>query len=358
MSIKTKTTGTDIITGQKTEQGIVNKNHITSKNIPGAIVYTASLFDTIVEVHPFINPLFGNAMNQDVSFTGVPEVIFDGSLFGWTGTINSGAWSLSDAGKVTITAANDLDNVTWLSYDETIDMSNFTAITGKVDLDIYNGNVNTILLQFSLGGVLQGNSVDLNQFMNTGDFTEQGFVIPKSTFGIDMLIIDELTITITRASGARPTIKFDDFQIEENGEPLIFNSTLDSDEVFCVDEIFLTAVNDTSANLAYDEFIGLAALTNGLIFSRARNGVVRFSVTIKQLSDFLGGGAIVVNKESDGTNTLVSLKITFPTPLLLNGGTGDFLRFTVNDDLSGLILFNAIARGHERVDPTRKINII
>ena len=357
MSPKVTISGADAADGEKYEQSVISKNHITERNIPGAVVYTVPMFDTIVEVHPFLNPSFGNAMNQNVAFSGDPEVIFDGSLNGWTGTANIGAWSLSDSGKVTITGADNLDNAIWLSYAQTIDMNNFTAITGKVDLDVYDESVNAILLQFSLGGVDQGNSVDLNTFINTGDFTEQNFVIQKASFGIEALVVDELTITITRTGGAKPTIKFDDFQIEEIGDPLDFISTLDSDEVFCVNEIFLTIVNNTSANLAYDEFIGLPALTNGLVFSRARNGVVRFSVTVKQLSDFLGGGAVIVNKESDGTNTIVSMRIQFPIPLLLNGSTSDFLKFTVNDDLSSLLLFNATARGHERVDPTKNADV-
>jgi hypothetical protein len=37
--------------------------------------------------------------------------------------------------------------------------------------------------------------------------------------------------------------------------------------------------------------------------------------------------------------------IEFPEPIILNGTNDDFLSYTINDNLSGLLQFTAAARG-------------
>ena len=86
-------------------------------------------------------------------------------------------------------------------------------------------------------------------------------------------------------------------------------------------------------------------LTNGILFQRIQNGKILFSVTLRQLGDFLATGSNIVNHISDGTNTFITLLIEFPEPIILDGSTFDELRFTINDDLSSLIRFTAAARG-------------
>ena len=332
----------------------------TGKHV-GLVTLSHPLLEFDPEFHPFLNDTFGTAMNQNVTFSGTPELIFDGGSGGseWTATAIAGVWNFADSGKVTITAANSLDNAIW-DDSGTIDMSGRTAITGKVDLDTYNSVNNSIILQFGLAGVDVGNSVDLNDFIDTGDFAEQSFAIPKVDFGLDAQTVDDMDITIIRLAGTKPTIKFDDFQIEETGTPAVFKATTPGGTRFHVTEIRIVIAdnitgittvagateNATVPNLAYDDFMGITSpLTNGVVFARVQNSELVFSINIKQLGDFLSTGSDIVNHVSDGTNTFITLLIKFPKPIILDGDKDDFLSFTVNDNLSGLLQFTAATRG-------------
>jgi hypothetical protein len=86
-------------------------------------------------------------------------------------------------------------------------------------------------------------------------------------------------------------------------------------------------------------------LTNGVVFNRVQKGKTLFSVTIRQLGDFLSVGSNIINHISDGTNTFITMLVEFPEPIVLEGGPDDFLSFTVSDNLSGLLQFTASTTG-------------
>jgi len=329
----------------------------------GLLTLTNRFFEFDPEFHPFLNDNFGTAMNQNAAFSGTPEIIHNGgSSVEWDAAAIQGVWNFADSAKITITGADNNDEAVFSEEGATtIDMSGFTALTGKVDLDVYNSVNNSIIVQFDLAGVLVGNSVDLNDFIDTGDFTEQNFVIPKADLGLTTQLLDGMSLLITRTGGTKPTIKFDDIQFEQTGNPIVFTASTPRGTIFCVtelrialaDNIASTVANGTMEGLAYDDFMGITSpLSNGVLFARTKKGEVVFNVSIKQLGDFLSTGSNLVNHISDGTNTFITLLIEFPEPIVLDGDNLDKLTFTINDDLSGLLQFTAAARGAIRSDPT------
>lgn len=337
----------------------------------GVVALTERFFDFDPEFHPFLNDTFGTAMNQNVTFSGTPEIIHNGgSSTEWTGSTIQGTWNFADLGKVTITSANNNDEASFAEETPTtIDMSGFTALTGKVDLDVYSSINNSMIIQFDNAGTDVGNSIDLNDFIDTGDFTEQNFVIPKADLGLTTQLLDGMTIIITRLAGTKPTIKFDDIQFEQTGNPAIFTASTPLGTIFKVTELRIAIADNitgittvagatetaTVPNLSFDDFMGITSpLTNGIIFKRVAKGKTLFSVTIKQIGDFLSTGSNLINHISDGTNTFITLLIEFPEPIVLDGSTEDALTFTINDDLSGLLQFTAAARGSIQLDPTVK----
>ncbi len=339
------------------------------KTFTGTHVGLATLTHPFIQTEPstvfFTNSAFGISMNQNVTFSGSPELIFDGTDSGaWTSTAGLGTWNFADSGKVTITLALNLDSALW-EDSETIDMSGRTAITGKVDLDAYIPANNSMNVQFGFDGGLLGNSVDLNDYIDTGDFTEQGFVIPTSDLGITFLIVDEMTITMIRSGGARPTVKFDDFQIEEIGEPALFSVNLNRADKFHIEELVFTYVdnitslttvnvdgseNATSPFLSYNKILGLSALTNGFVITRVKDGVTLFSATIRTLGAHISAGALPDTPLSDGTNTIVVLRAKFRRDLILTGRPDDTLTIQINDNMSDLLQFTASARGSLEVN--------
>ena len=325
-----------------------------SKHV-GQLVLTEPFVQLNPEVHPFLNSSFGVAMNQNIAFGGTPEIINNGDTSDeWIGTILAGNWDFADAGKTSITTANNNDAATFSSTYE-IDMTGFTSITGKVNLTVYNPVNNTIVMIFDLAGVPTGNSINLNDFINPGlTGTEQNFVIPKADFGLDNgEIVDGFTITLTRTGGARPTMTFDDIQIEETGTPAVFKADTPEGTIFHITELRISIADNITGTqsdgvvpaLSYDQLLGLSSLTNGIVFQRVQKGIVNFSVILKQLSDFLKGGSNIANIISDGSNTYMVLQVDFPEPIVLVGGTDSFLSFTISDNLSDLLVLEAVARG-------------
>ena len=326
----------------------------------GLLVLTRPFMNFNPELHPFLNDTFGAAMNQNVAFGGTPEIIHNGGTSTeWTGTAIAGTWNFADSGKTTITSANNNDEASFAEESPTtIDMSGFTALTGKVDLDIYNPTNNSIILAFDIAGVNVGNSVDLNDYIDTGNFAEQNFVIPKADLGLTTQLLDGMTITMTRLGGTKPTVKFDDIQFEQTGTPAVFQATTPEGTRYHINKFrfvmadaldaFVTVAgateNATLPALSYDKLLGVSALSNGIVFQRVQDGEVLYSVVLKQLSDFLSFSTIT-NAISDGTNTFISMEMDFFEPIVLGGGAGNFLSLTISDDLSGLLQFTAVARG-------------
>ena len=365
--IKTRIVGRDLTTGASIEQDILAKNTITQKHIAGAVVFNESLFDLDPTIKPFLNNTFGTAMNQDVSFGGTPELIFDGGSGGteWVGSGGS-QWNFADAGKVSLT--NGTDNSEALFSDVgTIDTSGYAALNGKVDLDNYSPISQDVFFQFQFNGTPLGVPLSMNNYIDTGNFLEQSFVIPLTDFDLAGAIVNEFTMTVERSGGTRPDISFDDFTIQQTGTPLVFDVRVPEFEVYLVNQINFLFVDDissvvtvsgstenaTARGLSYDKLLGLTKLTNGIIFKRTQNGKEVINLTLKDLSDFLSF-SIIVDHISDGTNTLLTLSVKLDSPILLDGKSLDKLSLTINDDLSGLTKLTALSRGSLRSDPTNK----
>ena len=217
----------------------------------------------------------------------------------WTGAAISGVWNFADAGKVTITSANNNDAATFSEQTaSTIDVTGFVALTGKVDLDAFNPANHSIQINFDLAGVAVGDTLNVDDYIDTGDFTEQSFAIPLSDFAFGGDDVDGFTIRITRSGGSKPTMKFDDIQLENTGGSFEFRITKNPGYDFWGRQIrfmfaddFSTTLADASAiNLSFDKFINLTALTNGMTFRWVQDNEVMFSTTIRQNSDFFRFG--------------------------------------------------------------------
>jgi hypothetical protein len=307
----------------------------------------------------FINDTHGIDMAQNVSFGGTPEIIHNGGTSTeWTGSAVAGTWNFADAGKISITSANDLDEATFAEESPTtIDTSGYTALTGEVNLTTYNQANNGMTIRFDNAGTQVGVDVDLESYVDASLIgSAQTFAIPLSAFFFASDDVDGFSIIMTRLGGAKPTVVFDDIQLEETGDPLEFKITKDTSYDYYADQIkFLIADNVTSVvtngtvpGLSYNTILGVSALANGITFKRVIDGQVDFSTPLRQLSDFLRFGN-VTNPISDGTNTYINIEVNFQSPVIISGNPDDnYISLTIADDLSGLLLFNAIIRGSDK----------
>lgn len=280
----------------------------------------------------------------------------------WVGTAVQGAWNFADSGKITLTSGNNSDEA---SFDAnalaSYNMGNFTALTGKIDLDTYSDINTNIIISFDLNSIPVGNSVTLDDFIDTGSFLEQSFVIPKASLGLTTQEVNGFTVSIVRLGGAKPTFKLDDIQLESSGTPLIFNLNVQNANRFHIQEIVFTYVdnitslttvsgatqNATDPFFSYNKILGLNALTNGFVITRTKAGKTLFSSTIRTLGQHISAGAKADTPLSDGANTIVVLRAIFSGEhdLVLTGNVTDTLTIQINDDMSGLVQFTVAARG-------------
>lgn len=327
----------------------------------GPAVFTDPLRNFRYFIRPLLNDTFGEQMAQNVSFSGTPEGIHNGGdNTYWTGATVAGSWDFADttdpasgSAHVSITSANNLNEATFADATET-DMSNYVAVTGKIQLVTYNVTNNNIVLQFKNNGVFVGNSISLEDYIDTATLgSYQSFAIPKADMGVSITTVDQLSILIERSGGTRPTIYFDDMQIEETGEQIAFslepdNGTrihLEETRLAFVDNIPLTLADGTVVGLSYDKIMGVAQLTNGIGIRTQVGGETFFSASTRSIGDMLKGGGSLDSPVSDGTNSCVTVSIKFAEPIVLDSTDGDKVIFTISDDLSGLISFTTLAIG-------------
>lgn len=261
----------------------------------------------------------------------------------WVGVAVQGAWNFADSGKITLTAGNQGDEASIDGNTLAIkDWDNFTAFTGKIDLDIYSPLGNNIEINFDLDGVIVGNSILLNDFIDIGNFAEQSFAIPKAEFGLSGQTVNGLTVSVVRTSGSKPTFKLDDLQMEASGNPLSFVYQPVSGLVTRLIAIQAIIVDDvTEANAKdYNSLLGVSALTNGITVSAQSEGKTVFSGTFRRLFDFLQTPNTTFTVGGDATNSWITLNTRFnDNQVILDGNKIDNITYTINDDLSNLLEF-------------------
>lgn len=334
-------------------KGTNKKAHLHQENgHVGVIAFTDDLRKFSSKITPLVNVTFGTALNQDGSTGGTPEKIHNGGTSTeWGATAVAGTWNFADAGKTSLTSGSNLDEALFEdSGGGTVDMSSYSAVSGKIQLDTYNPANESIIFSMGLAGTPAGNTVNLNDYIDTGLIgSEQSFLIPKADLGLGTDTIDELTITLNKAGGPKPTFRFDDLQIEETGGGIEYCGEPDADTKFYVTQIIFS-IADTGTGgtaFAYNQIGAIAALTNGVNLAIFEEGEVAFSITARQNSDLIGAGAALSTTMDDGTDTYYTLVVDLTTPRVLDSRESDKIVATVNDDLSGLLLFNIFIRGKE-----------
>jgi hypothetical protein len=117
----------------------------------------------------------------------------------------------------------------------------------------------------------------------------------------------------------------------------------------------LTVLLEDNAALVGDAFAG-ATMTNGIRI-QVLNGDdvatlnVDAGLAIKRIADFLQLGFVQSGDSTQlaaGTNKFAAYKLTFASPVVLNGSTPTRLNVKIQDNLSGAVLLKVLAEGISR----------
>lgn len=279
----------------------------------------------------------------------------------WVGAATTGTWDFATGNVITQAAANNNDqaDITANAADQSL-ASDFTALTGAINLNTYTEVNHNIQIQMTLSGVAVGSSILLNDFIDTGDFGAQQFSIPIGDLVATDQLMNGIRIIVLRTGGAKPAFTLDDVRLEFSGTPLVFEVALNKEERFHISELVFTYADallsektglldatETFTNnfLSYDAILGVSALTNGFVINRTKKGKTLFSANIKTLGGHISAGATIGELITDNANTFLTLRVIFPDPLILTGEIDDTLTITINDKMDGLLQFTAAARG-------------
>ncbi len=346
---------------------------ITEKEKRALVVATRSLKTFENETRFFTNGLQGIDMNIDASFGGTPVKILDGedptSL--WTASAIAGSWDFvstaqSKSGSGSVDATSTINNsVAQFAKGSSQSLAGHVGISGWIYITEWptTGTKQVLLFGWDTGTIsIVGISVDLADYVNVGTLNVwQKFSIPLSDLSLVGTTIDAIRIqTISTGGGQAPNYFLDDVQIEETGGSIIY--TIEPDlgtwlHIECIHlimaDLFASEVlNGTVPGIPYDAFLGVSALSNGIIYQRLSGKDIRFSFGFKQLSDILQlPGSEIKSQGSDGTNTWLALDSQPTEPLILKSENGDLLRIIISDNLSGLLLLRISAGGKSEQRP-------
>ena len=235
-------------------------------------------------------------------------------------------------------------------------MSSYVSITGKINYTTYNSVRNTTQLTMGLAGVVVGNTVNIDNYVDATIIgTQQSFAIPKADLGISSQTVDEMTLNIIRAGGPPPTVTFDDIQIENTGGTNTWAVEPNDQKiihvygVYCniVDAYVTTLASNSIQSLEFDKILALTALSTGINFQKIVNGVTKDVVIFKQLSDFISAGFNITTSIADANDAMIHLEQRFPIPFILDSRTLDKFVMNISEDLSGLTILNFSIFGAE-----------
>jgi len=313
---------------------------VKGKNI-GLLALTETLHDQFTTVTALLSETLGADMNVDAGFSGVPEIIHNGETSVEWDSAGPSTWDFSTGGVITLTSGNNNDVATFSEETPTtVDVSTFVALTGQIDLNTYNPALQNFTLQFDNAGVLVGDAITLNQFIQPGDFTPQQFNIPLSTFNFQSNLVDGFTITVNRSGGTKPTVKFDNIQLEktQTASSFVYRPTID--EVQKLVSIKIIMADNVTAESSFNALFGVSSLPNGITVTATSLRKSVFGGTFVRLIDFLSVSKAHYESSVGGADSWFTVEIPFTDHnVILSGIAEDAITFTINDDLSALSFF-------------------
>lgn len=308
----------------------------------------------------FVNPTFGSDMNVNVGTGGVPEVVYKENVE-WTTSALSGTWDFDytgvvHAGSKSIDATSSGKNGSMQAKKSSpLDLSDYSGISGWIYFTKIGSSIKQITIygyDTSLGSIV-GIPVTIENYIHEGvALAWQYFIIPLEDFELNGKTID--SIRITNVGSNAESYILDDIQVEKSAAGGLYArySVLPvTGRILYVHDVsftFVKALNTTLADssmpkLSYDSILG-TTLSNGILLRKQPDD--EFSFLFHNLIDFVSCPNVSIQALfCDGTNTILTLKMSFYNPIELETGKGTYLSATVSEDLSGFLAIKAKAGG-------------
>ncbi len=355
------------ITDPKTHKNAHIFTHNDKDGSNGLVVATHPLKTYENEVKFFISDIYGIDMNIGITIEDY-EYIHNGTdNIYWTASeTGSGKFTFDSidqahTGTKSIKYDNGNNNdVLQLAKNSDITLTDYDFLTLwlYVDKDWKAGDSIEIRGWNTGTGTIVGNSVKLEDYFtwNIHD-TWHKINISLIDMGLTGETLNSIRIEIINNEGKQPKFYMDDIQFEGLSETAGLGEFVVEPDLgtwFHVDQLTIsmadnitgTVADGTMPGLSYDQMLGEAALTNGILYQRIHDGITIDSTAIKQVSDWLQFPKVnLASAISDGTNTFISINAFYLEPVVLKAENKDKLRILISDNLSGLLLLRVSAGG-------------
>jgi len=313
----------------------------------GPVVYTHKRRVSTLATHPLANDEFGVSMNQDASTGGTPLGIHNG--------LDSALWTASDIIGTKMTASSGdrantgsfsvkvdnpaLNNVWQFDRGSDLTLSGYVSITMyvNIDKDWSTGDSVSIYGWDTASGLVVGVPVLLENYLAEFSFDVwQKVTVPLSDMGLAAETIDAIRMSLVRKGGGKaPKFYLDDMQFEQTGNNIAFEYAPSHSEIFHVEKVALTFLDTYTGAIEYSQFLGVASLPSGLLLEVVSDGQTIIATPLRNTFDILQfPQAQPLEVHAGATQTM--MKATVDSIVTLDGGKGDSLSVTVQDDLSGL----------------------
>ena len=301
---------------------------------------------------PIFNSVFGIALNQNGAFGGTPDGIHDGidSVL-WTGsnitgtkaTFNSTTRFFAGAQSVEVDNSSSGD-IFQFDKGSNLTVSNYTALTLKVNIDKdWDSGDSISIYGYDTGGAVQvGNKILLENYLSIVDFDVwQSVTIPLVELGLTAGTVDAFRVEQEVKNGKAPLYYIDNFQVEETGNQICFRYQPLTNEIFHVTRVAIFVVRDATTSLqiqAYDKYFGDAALGNGTVVNIQSRGETVVTGNQQTIESFLTLPQSQIIVGGDNVNSW--MKISNDIQFDLVGTDQDFVEWRVQDNLTGLAVYN------------------
>ncbi len=293
----------------------------------------------------------GEGDGSDIFPDGTDAYIFNAT---WAAS-GDASWDFTT--DVSLTSGNNGDQAVFDADVKDLSLaSDFVALSFTVDLGTYSASQHNLAIQLRRLTLPVGVAVNLNDYIDIGDFGSQAVIIPMADFELAVPTFNGLSFDVVRSGGSKPSLDIDDITMETGTAPISYRAVANPGTRFRIAQLVFTFVDALDIDrasasvpeLSYDKILGDAALTNGIGINWVVDGVNRLSLSLRNIGDIMAAGGQLRNVIADGTNTSVQFVVDLVEPFVIQGAPeANYLEALIRDKMDTQLVFTIFARGGE-----------
>lgn len=293
-----------------------------------------------------------SSMVVDASVSGTPENVYiDQVTPSWT--ISGSANFVSNATTTPppqasteyVDATATINGDQWITTrSSAISISGYASISGYLYIDSWNASRHSVSLGVYNSGVLQGNTVNIDDYINTSSIgVWQKFIIPKDELGLSDQDIDQLIITTQTSSGNSPNYHFDTLNLEQSGG-VLYKYQPAENQIFLFEQVIFSFKVSSAVTFEPNTFLGVT-LANGFRIRTKISDDAVFSVGITNPAILMAAGSFPTTIEGTSDTALSMLGGIPGGGTYLVGSNEDSYSVLLQDDMTGFSDARVLIRG-------------